>query len=375
MAAEAEALHWRKVAGQTSCRRHGTGPTGGFCMSPHRQQDKRLMNYCLPKTLAASLAGLFANQSVLDLGCGLGQYGRYFRAYAPSVRWQGLDGAENVQEATGGLVQFADLSEGLPRQHQQWYDWKLSIEVAEHLPRHMEPTFMFNLASKVKHGVVISWARLGQHGNAHVNCQSDAYVRCAFQLFGLSADETLTQALRATIDPIWRGEVTLAKGCMWLAHTLMAFRVRNESRVDSWRAHSPLARYLSHRAPHHVGVSQTFVDHYLQETAILCPLVNSSNRCDPKGGGGVLDQALTLGALEECPTALRALATTYLFVASFLIIRGIYFPVVTLFFLLPDMAPSDLSSSSLVYTVLGGVLRHFVDGKNHFEGEDKYKVR
>ena len=282
MAAEAEALHWRKVAGQTSCRRHGTGPTGGFCMSPHRQQDKRLMNYCLPKTLAASLAGLFANQSVLDLGCGLGQYGRYFRAYAPSVRWQGLDGAENVQEATGGLVQFADLSEGLPRQHQQWYDWKLSIEVAEHLPRHMEPTFMFNLASKVKHGVVISWARLGQHGNAHVNCQSDAYVRCAFQLFGLSADETLTQALRATIDPIWRGEVTLAKGCMWLAHTLMAFRVRNESRVDSWRAHSPLARYLSHRAPHHVGVSQTFVDHYLQETAMRCPLVNSSNRCDPK---------------------------------------------------------------------------------------------
>ena len=95
----------------------------------------------------------------------------------------------------------------------------------------------------------------------------------------------------------------------------------------------------------------------------------------------MLDQALTLGALEECPTALRALvrraytqhrrllgesddlpplllhlflapqATTYLFVASFLIIRGIYFPVVTLFFLLPDMAPSDLFSSSLVYTV------------------------
>jgi len=26
-----------------------------------------------------------------------------------------------------------------------------------------------------------------------------------------------------------------------------------------------------------------------------------------RGGGGVLDQALTLGALEECPTALRAL--------------------------------------------------------------------
>ena len=26
-----------------------------------------------------------------------------------------------------------------------------------------------------------------------------------------------------------------------------------------------------------------------------------------RGGGGVLDQALTLGTLEECPTALRAL--------------------------------------------------------------------
>ena len=98
-------------------------------------------------------------------------------------------------------------------------------------------------------------------------------------------------------------------------------------------------------------------------------------------GAGEACSTRRYGALEECPIAVRALvrraytqhrrllgesddlpplllhlflapqATTYLFVASFLIIRGIYFPVVTLFFLLPDMAPSDLSSSSLVYTV------------------------
>jgi hypothetical protein len=51
---------------------------------------------------------------VVDLGCGQGQYGRYFRRHAPSVEWLGVDGAEGVEFATGGFVRFADLSNGLP---------------------------------------------------------------------------------------------------------------------------------------------------------------------------------------------------------------------------------------------------------------------
>lgn len=52
------------------------------------------------------------------------------------------------------------------------YDWVLSLEVAEHLPRSMEPVFVFNLDRHAKEGVVLSWARKGQGGSHHVNEQN-----------------------------------------------------------------------------------------------------------------------------------------------------------------------------------------------------------
>ena len=71
-------------------------------------------NGCLPTGVASRLASLFAHRSVVDLGCGVGQYGRYFKENASNVHWVGVDGAEMVEEATNGLVRFADLSVGLP---------------------------------------------------------------------------------------------------------------------------------------------------------------------------------------------------------------------------------------------------------------------
>ena len=44
----------------------------------------------------------------------------------------GLDGAEGVEEATNGLVRFADLTEGLPLFARKPWGWGMSIEVAEH---------------------------------------------------------------------------------------------------------------------------------------------------------------------------------------------------------------------------------------------------
>lgn len=142
----ARAHHWRTVAGQLHCDVFGVGPTGGFCATKNTNDP----NLCTSVPLAEELGRLFVNRSVLDLGCGQGGYGRQFREKVPSVHWLGLDGAEGVEAATDGLVRWADLTEDLPAFVQRPWDWVLSLEVAEHLPRPDEPRFMHNLVSHAR---------------------------------------------------------------------------------------------------------------------------------------------------------------------------------------------------------------------------------
>ena len=130
---ESEVRHWRREAGRLACKFTGVGPTGGFCMTG--KPNDRHINYCLPAGLAARLGRLFNRGSVLDLGCGRGQYGTWFKTHAPMVRWVGVDGAEGIEEFSGGLIRFADLSSPLPWSLRTLFDWKMAIEVAEHLPR------------------------------------------------------------------------------------------------------------------------------------------------------------------------------------------------------------------------------------------------
>ena len=176
---ETAARSWRRAAGEMSCAIRRRGPTGGFCLSKQRLRIGG--NSCLPLGMAALLTRHFSNKSVLDLGCGVGQYGHSFSAN-PSIRWHGVDGAERVEEVTGGHVEFAELTDGVPRHLRalKW-DWVISIEVAEHVPREGEAAFMRSvMMPQPTEGVLLSWAGLGQSdggtGARHVNCQSR---RCA----------------------------------------------------------------------------------------------------------------------------------------------------------------------------------------------------
>ena len=179
-------------------------------------------NYCLPERLAGKLGRLFAGGDVLDVGCGVGAYGKYFRSHAPSVRWIGVDGSENIEEATDGHVHFVDLASGLPYAYQRVFDWKMSIEVAEHLPRVMEPMFMHSVAANVRSGVVISWAVPGQVGGHHVNLRTTNYKICVFKQLGFDFDSNMTRELRGSIVPYRRDDEL--HGCSWLVKTLLTFR-------------------------------------------------------------------------------------------------------------------------------------------------------
>ena len=100
-------------------------------------------------------------RSLLDLGAGLGQYGRALLAIDPRHRYSGYDGAGNAANISSGFVRFADmtLALSLPRAH-----WVLSIDAGEHVPRPHEMSFVRNLHAHACIGVIISWADLSQVG-------------------------------------------------------------------------------------------------------------------------------------------------------------------------------------------------------------------
>ena len=118
-------LYWRRTAGELSCRFRNIGPTGGFCRditNPGQGGGSLLGAH-----IADELGRIFGKSSVIDMGCGLGQYGRYFNKHFPDVQWVGVDGAERVEEATQGWVKFADLSQGLPVSYRHPWDWVMSL--------------------------------------------------------------------------------------------------------------------------------------------------------------------------------------------------------------------------------------------------------
>ena len=106
-----------------------------------------------------------------------------------------------MEASTGGLVRFADLGDGLPRfARQRRWDRVMSLGVAEHLPRSLEPLFVHNLVSPRPRGIVLCcWARVGQTGHHHVNCQSHQYVQCVLDPFGYRTDARRTALLLATL--------------------------------------------------------------------------------------------------------------------------------------------------------------------------------
>lgn len=167
--------------------------SGTFQILPNGDQYKLALAHVAEDTgLAEGLADLFHDSSVLDVGAGQGQYGRYFSAVDPTIRYFGIDGAYNVETFTNGFVQYADLSiplvfstgnddSGVPLPA----DWVMSLEVGEHLPAEAESTFIDNIHRSNTKGVVISWAIPFQPGKGHINCHTATYIAALFEESGL----------------------------------------------------------------------------------------------------------------------------------------------------------------------------------------------
>lgn len=161
--------------------------------------------------LSEALVAFFNRErasTVVDLGCGMGSYVRHFIKCGLSA--SGFDGNPSTPQLSKGACSVLDLS--VVADVATPYDWALSLEVGEHLPKQYEAAFMENLHRHNSRGMVLSWARKGQGGTGHVNEQDGDYIKAQICAKGYLNDVEAEQALRK------------AAKFSYFKHTIMVFR-------------------------------------------------------------------------------------------------------------------------------------------------------
>ena len=147
-----------------------------------------------------------------------------------NLKWTGFDGGNNIQDFNGQTVALRGdpnftvpkvcwIDASKPIKLNKIFDWVLSIEVGEHIPKKSESAFLDNLANHNREGVILSWAVRGQRGHGHVNEQSNDYIVSQMAKRNLTYDSEQSKEFRNSVTE-----------CSWLRNTIMVFRrTGNES--------------------------------------------------------------------------------------------------------------------------------------------------
>lgn len=194
----AEASQLRAAHGRLACKSESFSKTGAFCAVPGGSGHGTGNAFHDTGVAAALCAAAGAGASVLDLGAGVGHYGAGYKACGLS--WRGFDGSANIEEATKGLVGWADLTVPIDVGPA---DWVQSLEVGEHLPARFTATFLDNLVRHARRGILLSWAIPGQGGRHHVNNRDNTFVITELAARGFTLDAVRTSAMRAKATLPW----------------------------------------------------------------------------------------------------------------------------------------------------------------------------
>ena len=161
--------------------------------------------------LGSALADFFLKErahTIVDFGCGLGDYVKTLLSH--QFQCEGYDGHPNTYALTGGVAKVLDLSQ--PFNLGKQFDWVLSLEVGEHLPKCYEEIFLENLCKHNSKGIVLSWALKGQGGFGHFNEQNNDYIKRVMKKLGYESDEEAEKILRER------------SSLSWFKNTVMVFR-------------------------------------------------------------------------------------------------------------------------------------------------------
>lgn len=142
----------------------------------------------------------FAPDSVIDVGCAIGDYVVYWRKHL-NVKAYGIEGSENARDYfLTDKIFILDLRE--PIRLSMTVDLVTCFEVAEHIEPEYANQFLENLVLLSKK-VVMSAACPGQAGHYHVNCQPREYWIERMEYLGYTYDETFVRMIRSLWEP-WR---------------------------------------------------------------------------------------------------------------------------------------------------------------------------
>jgi SAM-dependent methyltransferase len=135
------------------------------------------------KVLVPKLLAKFSPKSVVDFGCGSGEFLEEFKKNNVS-EILGLDGRWLPQQSRGDWFQEVDLQRTIDLKVK--YDMALCLEVAEHLPIAFAEVLVDSLA-RASDRIVFSAAIPGQGGTNHVNEQfpefwADLFLKRGFKL-------------------------------------------------------------------------------------------------------------------------------------------------------------------------------------------------
>ena len=176
-----------------------------------------------------ALLAFIGSGKIIDVGAGVGQLGTFIGQQLGSkvdpIQWCGYDGGNNIQDFWGELaplvddpnyrvprVCWIDASSKINTRALGDFDWAITIEVGEHIPKASEQVFLDNIVSLGRKGVILSWAIPGQGGNQHINEQSNEYVIGEMKKRGLTYNEPQSMKFRKSVQKH-----------RWLRNTIMVF--------------------------------------------------------------------------------------------------------------------------------------------------------
>jgi cyclopropane fatty-acyl-phospholipid synthase-like methyltransferase len=179
-------------------------------------EDKKWAAESAP-IIAADMASQLRPRSVIDVGCGSGEYLEALRSHDMEVHGIELAAAALARCHEKGLeVAPIDLiqDDALPWQA----DLVCSFEVAEHLPKSGARNFVRLVTSSAREHIVMTAALPGQPGLGHVNCQPKSYWIDLFAEHGFAFDAEMTES--------WQKSYTDRPVAVWFKQNLMIFHAR-----------------------------------------------------------------------------------------------------------------------------------------------------
>ncbi len=143
---------------------------------------------------------------VIDFGCGNGYYVGYLENNGFDSA--GIDGNEELEILCRNFHKVDLTSRILINKGSV-----MSLEVAEHIGKEHQETFVSNLVNACDKHLILSWASIGQPGIGHINCRDQKEVITDIESRGFKLNEEATKEARANVD----------SNCDWLTRNLLIF--------------------------------------------------------------------------------------------------------------------------------------------------------